>query len=282
MRIALLLNPKSGSAPDADELSRLLRDAGAGQVDVSPIDEADAAAAGGPDRLVVAGGDGSIAPAAAVAAAHGVPLAVIPAGTANDFARAVSIPDDLEQACRIAVRAAPLPHDLAWLDDRPFVNVANAGLAVHAAREAQRWKRVLGALAYAVGAARAGIAADPVRCDVRCDGEPVFDGSAWQLLIGNSNAFGGGADMDMGNARDGRLSVAVVRSGSRLALARHAHAMRFGDLRRQPDVARAKGREVTVRSPGRLAFNVDGEIVTAGDSVTARIQPGAFLLAVPG
>jgi diacylglycerol kinase (ATP) len=282
VRVSLLLNPASGSAPDPQELTDSLRRHGAERVEVFPVGAAGDALEPRPDRLVVAGGDGSIGPAAAAAAKARVPLAVVPAGTANDFARAVGLPDDLDDACRIAITATPLPHDLAWIGERPFVNVANAGVAVEAAQVAGRWKRVLGALAYPVGAIRAGVSAQPVRCTLRCDGDRLFDGRAWQLLVGNSNAFGGGADMDMGNARDGVLSVAIVPQGSRLALARHAHALRFGDLRRQPDVVRRQGAEVSVDGPHPLVFNVDGEIVEAGTSVTLRVEPGAVRVAVPG
>ena len=52
----------------------------------------------------MAGGDGSIAPAAAAAGAAGLPLAVIPAGTANDFAHGMKLPLDLDEACRLAVQ----------------------------------------------------------------------------------------------------------------------------------------------------------------------------------
>ena len=281
MRVSLLINAASGSGPDPGDLAALLRRHGAAQVDVFAVDATDEALAAHPDRLAVAGGDGSIGPAAAAAVRAGVALAVIPSGTANDFARAVGIPDGQEEACRLAVTGAPVPHDLAFIDDRPFVNVANAGVAVDAAEAAGRWKKVLGALAYPVGAVRAGISADPVRCTVRCDGERLFDGRAWQLLVGNSNAFGGGADMGMGNARDGVLSVALVPAGSRLALARHAHALRFGDLRRQPGVIRRQATAVSVEAPTPLTFNVDGEIVDAGTTVALRIEPAALSLVVP-
>jgi len=281
VRVSLLLNPASGSGPDARELVAALRRHGAERVDVFRIDAVGDALEARPDRLIVAGGDGSIGPAAAAAAQARVPLGVVPAGTANDFARAVGLPDDVEDACRIAITAEPLNHDLAWIGERPFVNVANAGVAVDAAQAAGRWKPVLGALAYPVGAIRAGVSARPVRCRVDCDGDRLFDGRAWQLLVGNSNAFGGGADMDMGNARDGVLSVAVVPQGSRLALARHAHALRFGDLRRQPGVVRRQARRVSVGGPHSLTFNVDGELVDVGTGVTLRIEPGAVRVAVP-
>jgi diacylglycerol kinase (ATP) len=281
VRVSLLINPASGSAPDSDELIAALRRHGAEKVEAFAVDEVTEALSARPDRLVVVGGDGSIGPAAAGAAEAGIPLAVVPSGTANDFARAVGIPEDRDDACRVALCGDPLPHDLGWINERPFVNVANAGVAVDAAEVAGRWKRLLGALAYPVGAIAAGVSAQPVACRVSCDGEQLFDGRLWQLLVGNSNAFGGGADMGMGNARDGLLSVAIVPRGSRLSLARHAHALRFGDLRRQPGVVRRQATDVSVEGRGVLAFNVDGEIVEAGARATLRIQPSAFQLAMP-
>jgi YegS/Rv2252/BmrU family lipid kinase len=280
VRVSLLINPASGSAPVSDELIAALRHHGAQEVEAFAVDELPRALAAAPDRLVVAGGDGSIGPAAAAAADAEVTLAVIPAGTANDFARAVGIPDDRDIACRVAVRGEPAAHDLAWIDDRPFVNVANAGVAVEAAEVAGRWKRLLGALAYPLGAIAAGLSAEPIACRVVAGGEPVFDAHLWQLLIGNSNAFGGGAGMDMGDATDGVLSIAIVPRGSRLSLARHAHALRFGDLRRQPGVVRARATEVTVEGRRPLTFNVDGEIVETGSTAKLRIEPGAFRLAL--
>ena len=56
------------------------------------VDEVEAAVESGAERIVVAGGDGSIAPVAAAAGAAGIPLAVVPAGTANDFARRIGLP----------------------------------------------------------------------------------------------------------------------------------------------------------------------------------------------
>ena len=85
--------------------------------------------------MVVAGGDGSIGLAALVAAEMGVPLAVVPVGTANDFARALELPMDLEEACALArdPRATTRHAELALAGERPFVNAAATGLSVIAA-----------------------------------------------------------------------------------------------------------------------------------------------------
>ena len=89
MRIALIANAASGGGLDIEPLADRMRRHGA---DVRAFgcepDGLEQAAAWGPDRVVVAGGDGTIGPVAELAGRLGVPLGVIPTGTANDFARA--------------------------------------------------------------------------------------------------------------------------------------------------------------------------------------------------
>ena len=71
----------------------------------------------GAERIVVGGGDGSLAAAARVLAGTGAALGVLPLGTANDFARSLHIPDDLEGALRVVARGAERAVDVAWLGD---------------------------------------------------------------------------------------------------------------------------------------------------------------------
>ncbi|MDQ3573032.1 MAG: lipid kinase, partial [Actinomycetota bacterium] len=96
--IALLANTESGSG-DAAEVAAVLRELGA-EVREFGLDQVEDAIASGPERIAVAGGDGSLGPVAAAVGAVGAPaLAVIPTGTANDFARALGIPGDMREAC---------------------------------------------------------------------------------------------------------------------------------------------------------------------------------------
>lgn len=286
MRLALIANPRSGTAPEPEALEALLGADGA-HVACVPIEQiADEAggtledgalqalrAAGDPDRIVVAGGDGSIGPAALCAAQLGVPLAVIATGTANDFARAKDLPlDDLEAACALARDpAARSRHaDLGMAGERPFVNAAAAGLSVAAARAAKPHKSRLGALAYAVGALKAGVTATPLRCTVKADGAPAYEGDAWQVIVGVTGAFGGGSQIGDTRDDDGLLDVAVVPAGSRVALVRRAFGMKTGRLVAQPGVPHERGREIAVELDGHPAFNVDGE--------TCRCEPASFRL----
>jgi diacylglycerol kinase (ATP) len=276
-QIALVANPRSGKGDTPGDVESELRRAGADVVRFD-IEDAEAAAASGADRVVVAGGDGSIGLVAACAARAGKPLGVVPVGTANDFARAIGIPLDLSEACRLAANGtAGRRIDLARIHGRPFVNVASAGLAVKAARGAAGLKKLLGPGAYAVGALRAGVSAEPVECEVSCDGERVFSGRAWQVIVANTGAFGGGAGIAAADPADGLLDVTVVEAGPRLALIKRGYAMRAGTLLSEDGVRHARGRRIEVEGPTR--FNVDGELCR--DPGEFRVEPGAVEVVAP-
>ena len=92
-----MANRASGGGLDPAPLAAAMRGA---EVLVTGPAELERVAAFKPDRIAVAGGDGTIAPVAELAGRLGVPLAVIAAGTANDFARANGLPLDRLEAAR--------------------------------------------------------------------------------------------------------------------------------------------------------------------------------------
>jgi diacylglycerol kinase (ATP) len=278
MRVGLVTNAASGGGTDGARVAALLHAAGA-EVAMHAFDPGEggdaidraaaAAAAERPDRLAVAGGDGSIAPVAVYAAAADLPLAVIPTGTANDFARALDIPRDLEDACAMAARETrERPVDLLRAGDRPFLNAASAGLSVIAAHHAEPLKRPLGPLSYVAGALRAGLAATPMRCRVAADGAQVYAGPAWQVIVAGTGAFGGGSELDAADPSDRLVDVVVLEAGPRHTLVRRAWGMRSGDLTAQPGVHHARGTVIEVEVPPDTPFNVDGEV--------CRVAPARF------
>lgn len=283
MRIALVLNPGSGSIDDPDAVVELLREHGASEVLRFAPGEEDAAAATRPDRLVVASGDGCIAPSARAAADAGLPLAILAGGTANDFARALGIPLDLDAAARLALDddAAVRPVEVCVTgEDRAFVNAANAGLAVRAAREAHGLKARLGPLAYAAGALKAGLTAPAVEAEVVLDGVSWFTGRAWQISVSGTGHFGGGSAVGDTDQDDGLLDVTVVPAGPRVALARRAYGLRRGTLELQAAVPHERGREVRVQLTDGRGFNIDGELVRTS-VVEVHVHPRRVDVVVP-
>jgi len=282
VRIALTANAKSGGGLDPEPLASAMREAGA-EVEVFGCepDELERIAAARPERVAVAGGDGTIGPAAELAGRLGVPLGVIATGTANDFARANGLPEDPLEAARLAAAGTETRElELGRLaDGRPFVNAASAGLAAKAARHASPFKRMLGPLAYAVGALRAATTESPMRCSLRIDGETRFQGGAWQVIVAVTGAFGGGSEIGSADPRDGVLDVAVLPAGSRIALARRAWGLRRGTVEQQKPVEHHRGRVVEADLPPDAELNVDGEIRGSGlERVT--VERAAYALVV--
>jgi diacylglycerol kinase (ATP) len=278
LRVALVANAGSRRC-DPQGCAQRLQEFGA-QVELFAIDEFDRAVAAGTDRLVVAGGDGSIAPVAAAAGRAGTPLAVLPAGTANDFAHRMGLPVDLAAAARLAVRGTRVKHvELGWMDDRPFVNVASAGLPAPAARTARAWKKPLGAVGYAAGAVAAGLTARAVSVALACEEGMLFAGDAWQVTVAASGAFGAGSRIPEADPHDGALEVIAIEAGPRPGLIALAYRLRRGSLGEHRRATHARCREAGLEVPDRTEFNVDGEVVESGP-VRFRGEADAFSLVV--
>jgi diacylglycerol kinase family enzyme len=277
--VALVANERSG-ANGAALCAERMRSFGA-EVRSFDLDELEDAVASGADRVVVTGGDGSIAPVAAAAGGAGIPLAVLPAGTANDFARRHGLPGSVTAACRLAVRGTKLRSlELGWMNgERPFVNVASAGLAVPAAESAGSWKERLGPLAYAVGALNAGLSATPLTCLVCCDGRELLAGEAWQVTVAASGAFGAGAAVKEADPTDGAFEVVAIEAGPRLGLIGLAYRLRSGQVTSHPRAYHVRCDNADAQVPDDTRWNVDGELVTEGDA-RFRAVKGAFRLVI--
>jgi diacylglycerol kinase (ATP) len=279
MRIALVCTPEAGSRKGGEELSTRLRREGA-EVTVYRRERLEEVAGTDPDRLVVAGGDGSVGAAAAMAGWLGTPLAVLPTGTANNFAAAHGVPRSLDAACRLAVhgqRTAPV--ELGYAGGVPFVNLASAGLAPVAAERAERLKRVLGPTAYAIGAAAAAATTPPLECSIATNGASAFEGRAWQVMIASSGAFGPGVQIEGTDPGDGALDLVVIAAGPRAELLRRAWWLRQGRIASQPGAVHARADEFHIGVAEDARFNVDGEVLALGPTRFTG-QRGAFKLVV--
>jgi len=281
MRVALVVNKASGGGTDPAPLERAMRDHGA-EVTTCGCEPADLGTipAAEPERVVVAGGDGTVGSAAELAGRLDVPLGVIPGGTANDYVRATGLPLDPVEAARLAVTGTRLErYELGRLGDgRPFVNVASAGLASVAARRADPLKPRLGPLAYAAGAVHAAASSSPLRCSVRADGATVFDGEAWQVIVAVTGAFGGGSRVGAADPSDGVLDVAVIPAGSRIGLARRAWGLKRHTIADQRGVEHHRGRVLELGVPDGTEYNADGEIRRGGlERVTAEADAYALV-----
>jgi diacylglycerol kinase family enzyme len=112
------------------------------------------AIADGAQRVLVAGGDGSIGSAAGAIAGTAIELAILPCGTLNHLARDLSLPLNLEEAAQVAKTGRSVAVDTAVVNDRVFVNTSSVGAYVAFVRARERLERRLG---YHIGSLVAGV-----------------------------------------------------------------------------------------------------------------------------
>ncbi|MGY2127015.1 phosphatase PAP2 family protein [Blastococcus sp. SYSU DS0617] len=259
--LTVAVNPRSGPADydPAEDIRRLLPRARVLETtEEAGVDELlGTAARDGARALGVAGGDGSVAAAAAVALEHGLPLAVIPAGTLNHFARDVGLltPQDAVDAV-LAGEAVTV--DVAEVNGTPFLNTSSIGAYPEMVRRRDRLAGRLGKwLALTVAAAQVLRTGTPVELEV--DGRPL---RVWILFVGNCLYTPRGLSPAWRpRLEDGLLDVQYLRADLRFGRTRAVLATLFGVGERSRCYGRFQARELAVVSrsgPQRVAY--DGEM----------------------
>lgn len=108
----------------------------------------------GAKRIFVAGGDGTIATAAALVANKDIELAILPAGTLNHFAKDHNIPTDFGEATKVATEGVVVGADIGYVNDSLFLNTSSLGAYVTFVRVREQFEKHLG---YRIASFFAGI-----------------------------------------------------------------------------------------------------------------------------
>ena len=288
----LIVNPTSGTESHDEQLRAHAAEYGftirETQGEGHAVELASAAAREGAAVVAAAGGDGTVNEVVqglvAADALDAVQFGVVPAGTGNNFAKNVGI-TGLSEAFEILAHGEERVIDLAFADERPFLNSCVGGLTAEASRETtSESKAELGVVAYALNTFRtaADFEGTALRIDTDGASDASWEGTAVLLLVGNARRFPtqGGTQADV---EDGLLDVAVIEDtpGSNLAgLARSTALERL--LGAEGDhVRRLKTDELRVHvlDDEPATFSLDGEMVSASD-LTIETRPGVLRLRV--
>lgn len=214
------------------------------------------------DSVIVGGGDGSLNAAAQGIVQCDLPLGILPLGTANDFARTLSIPLYLEEAVRVIAAGQTRRVDLGDVNGHLFLNVASVGFSASLARNlTAAAKKKWGTLGYALAALRLLHQSRPFSATLmHQDGEEQI--KTLQFAVGNGRFYGGGMTIDKDAAPDdGRLdaySLEVRHGWQMLAL---FPSLRRGTHGRWGSVRTLSGTAFTLHTRRPHDINADGEII---------------------
>ena len=280
----LLMNPRSGGGKMAKfGLEDRCRDLGVEPVVLGPGDDllalADAAVERGSDLLGMAGGDGSQALVAAVAARHGIPFVVVPAGTRNNFARDLGVGTGVVGALSAFVDGVDIRVDLAEVNGRVFVNNASMGAYAQLVRS-PRYREAKVRTTVELLPELVGPSAAPV--DLRYMLPGGAQATTAQVLLVSNNSYDLSASPRGARARldDGLLGVASVRvldaaeAKQLAALAAAGHSELFSGWHEWTTT------ELDVDSAEPIALGVDGEAITLDPPLHFVIRPGALVVRI--
>ncbi|MGY1604698.1 phosphatase PAP2 family protein [Geodermatophilus sp. SYSU D00815] len=258
--LVVAVNPRSGTDDydPAEEIRKLLpraevREMGEDHGVDAILREAVRA---GARALGVAGGDGSVAAAAAVAVEHGLPLAVVPAGTLNHFARDVGVATP-EDAAAAVTGGSAVRVDVATVNGTTFLNTASIGAYPAMVRRRDQLAGRMGRWA-AMTVAAAQVLRTHVPVSLLVNGRPV---QVWILFVGNCCYTPRGlAPAWRPRLEDGLLDVQFLRADVRFSRTRAVLGSLLGISERSSGYAQLQVESLDVVSrsgPQQVAY--DGE-----------------------
>jgi diacylglycerol kinase (ATP) len=233
------------------------------------------------DVVVIGGGDGTLNGALPTLLETGLTLGILPLGTANDLARTLALPLDLDGACRAIATGPVQPIDIGQVNDRYFFNVASLGLSVKITRylsgaQKKRW----GVLAYLWSAIQALTHSRPFQAQIEANGE-IYRVQTVQIAVGNGRYYGGGLaiawDATIDDRRLDLYSLEISHWWQMLPL---LPALRSGRQSRAATVRTLEAEEIIVHTRRTRSVNTDGEITTETPA-HFRVLPAALPVVRP-
>lgn len=294
MRSLVILNADSGTlkTTDLDDYSRHVEEVFSAEgraVETRIIEGAEVRdaleTAFGEDRseaVIVAGGDGTVSCAGAMAWKSGKPMGVIPAGTLNLFARSLGVPLEIHDAAQALARSEVVDGDIATANDHPFLLHYSVGFQPRMVqlREEREFASRLGKIGASISAA-----IDSIRRPPSFPVDLDIDGNDRRLRLSSlavsNNPFGEGHMPYADDLLTGKLGVYYARPASNAANARMFIDIGLGTWRANPDIRFEEADRVTFEFPRtrrKAKAVVDGELIDLPPSVSFKIHPGELKL----
>jgi diacylglycerol kinase (ATP) len=236
----------------------------------------------GAELLFVWGGDGMVQRCVDGLDGAKIPIAVVPAGTANLFASNLDIPQDIEQAVQIGLHGARRTLDVGRMNGERFAVMAGAGFDAQMIREADAGlKDRIGRVAYVwTGVMQLG--RKPFEAQIKVDGSTWFEGKASSVLLGNlGELFAGVEAFEDARPDDGVLELGVVTADSVLDWVRTIARTAAGASSTSPFVQVAKARSAEVRFDRKILYELDGGDRKKVKKLDVEVEPEAITVCVP-
>ena len=236
----------------------------------------------GAELVFAWGGDGMVQRCVDVLAGSDATLAIVPAGTANLFARNLGLPKTIEGAVAVGLRGKRMKLDLGRFQGDRFAVMAGVGFDAAMIRSADGGlKDRVGRVAY-VWTGSQSLRAKPFHAEIEVDGVDWYAGKASCILVGNVSRILGGIEVfEDAHPDDGLLELGVVSAEGILEWGRTLARTALGSASRSPFVQETKARSIRVKLGRKVLYELDGGDRRKVKSFKVKVEPGAVNICVP-
>lgn len=213
------------------------------------------------DAVISVGGDGTLLEVANGLMGSDILLGILPAGTGNDFARAIGIPPTIKDALSHLIKKKSRLIDVGKLENVFFINVASVGFDAEIIKDIIKFRRFFpGRISYYIAALIKFFTFKFKDITIYIDGETIKT-KILLVAIANGTHYGGGMMVNPnGDLEDGYLDVIVVNSLPRYKIPLLFHRFVKGTYQDLPYVKTYKCREISIDSKDSLVINADGDL----------------------
>jgi YegS/Rv2252/BmrU family lipid kinase len=217
--------------------------------------------------IVAVGGDGTVHEVAQELIGTDIPLGYIPAGSGNDFARALKISNNSTKALERILSFQPCKIDVGQINQIYFINGAGIGFDGAVAKltndtKRKRWLNHLrlGRFIYLVNALKILYTFRPTNLMLTIDGQSYFFYNVWMVAVSNIPFYGGGMMIcPKANQSDGFLDICIVKDINRFQFLMNLTKVFQGKHVNQLGILMKRAKEICIKSQDPLPVHTDGE-----------------------
>jgi len=231
-----------------------------------------------PERILVAGGDGTIQLVAEVLKNHDIPIGILPAGSSNGLALNLNLPANINEQLKVALGDSFFKIDTLQINGRTCLHIADLGINAELIRNFQN-SNIRGKFGYILHSIPTLIKCEhPFEFEIEANGKQIIQKGVL-LAIANANKFGTGANINpSGKLNDGLFELIIFKNLNFVEIFKTLNDQIFMDPEFAEIISTSSAR-INCKIP--VSFQIDGEYIGETSKVVAAIGPLKLEIAVP-
>ena len=231
-----------------------------------------------PERILVAGGDGTIKEVAEALEHHDVIIGILPAGSANGLSVDLNLPDTLEENLKIAFHNNYMEMDMICINGKKSLHLSDLGLNAQLVKNYEN-SSTRGMIGYALQAITTlSEQEEPFTATITANNQTI-ECVARMIVIANSQKYGTGVTINpTGVMNDGKFEIVILKNLDLLVFGKIISGNMPADT---DDVEIISTNKAKISLNSAVSFQIDGEYIGQEKELDVYILPGQMKVAIP-